>query len=297
MTSDESDSRRIADELRRRERQGSRTEAPVDPDTLKAILEQHANAVVTLVGQIEKNLAAKIDTLAKAQGAAAETLSGEIKRGMKGGEADKIAALERQLREEQRAALESLSTELKQKLETLTQSLNSREGGVFAGIDGVAEGVKPAAEALGKLQQAVAGTAVAARDVAAIREAVVDNRSAVDEVATIRKTVADSAQAIAAVVAMGPVLDKVEAGLETWSTNTRRLRRFGWTLLVVLPLLFCAGGAWRQKETGIWPPTAGSDDYWRDFIWERYRAQIVPCIKTAQTQERDMSCTFGDMDP
>ena len=182
-------------------------------------------------------------------------------------------------------------------METLTQSLDSREGGFFAEVDRVAESVKPAAEALKELQQAVAGTTAAARDVAAIHEAVFDSRSAVDEVVTIRETVTDSRQAIADVVALRPVLGTIAAGLETWSRNTRRLRTFGWILLVVLSLLFCAGGVWLQREIGIWPPTAGSDDYWRDFIWERYRAQIVPCINAAQTQERDMSCTFGDMDP
>ena len=297
MTPEDPESRRIAEELERRERRRPGSDASLDPATLAALLEKHEGEVTRIIGQAEAALAERIDTLVNSQGAAAEGLRREISETMKGDRTEEIAALERRLREDQRSGLETLSKNLKQGLEALKASLDAREGGVFAGIDGVAENVKPAADALRELQQAVAGTAAAARDVAAIREAVVDSRQAVDEVVIIRKTVANSDKAIADVVAMRPVLRSVVAGLETWGTNTRRLRRFGLTLLVVLSLMFCAAGVWLQRETGIWQPTAGSDDYWRDLIWERYRAQIVPCIRAGLTHERGMSCTFGDMDP
>ncbi len=296
MTPEDPESRRIAEELARRESRRPGSEAPVDPATIAALLEKHEGEVTRIIGQAEAALAERIDTLANAQGAAAEGLRREISGSVKDNRAEGIAALEREIGQ-LRMALEKLSTDLGQQFGDLKTSLDTREGGVFAGIDGVAENVKPAADALRELQQTVAGTTAAARDVAAIREAVVDSRQAVDEVVTIRKTVANSDKAIADVVAMRPVLRSVAAGLETWGTNTRRLRRFGWTLLVVLSLLFCAGGIWLQRETGIWPPTAGSDEYWRDLIWERYRAQIVPCIRAGLTHERGMSCTFGDMDP
>ena len=47
MTPEDPESRRIADERKRRERQKPRTGASVDPATLQAILEQHAGAVAT----------------------------------------------------------------------------------------------------------------------------------------------------------------------------------------------------------------------------------------------------------
>ena len=297
MTPEDPDSRRVADKLRQRERQRPGTDALADPATLAALFEKHEGEVARMIGQAEAAWTEKIDTLAAAQGAAAERLRREIAEKMKGGGAGEITALERRLREDQRVALAGLSTGLKQEFNALKTSLDTREGGVFAEIDRVAEKVMPAAEALGRLQQAVVGTAAAARDVAAIRGAVVDSRSAVDEVVTIRKTVTDSRKAIADVVAMGPVLDRIAAGLETWSTNTTRLRWLGWTLLVVLSLLFGAGGVWLQRETGIWPPLVEVENRERDVFWERHGTQVANCIDVARAWQRGMSCTIVDPDP
>ena len=297
MTPEDPESRRIAEALERRERRRPETEAPpVDHATLAALLEKHEGKVARIIGQAEEALVEKIDKLVAAQGADAESLGREISGSVKGDFDKKIAGLKREI-SGLRTVVEELPAGLGQQFKDLKKSIDKREGGVFAGIDGVAENVKPAADALRELQQTVAGTTAAASDVAAIREAVVDSRQAVDEVVTIRKTVANSDKAIADVVAMRPVLRSVAAGLETWGTNTRRLRRFGWTLLVVLSLLFCAGGILLQRETGIWPPTAGSDEYWRDLIWEHYRAQIVACIRAGLTHEPGMTCTIRDIDP
>ena len=176
MTPEEPESRRIAEELARRERRRPGTEALADPATIAALLEKHEGEVARIIGQAEEALAQKIDTLANSQGAAAEGLRREIAEGMKGDRAEGIAAMERSLREEQRVALASLSKGLKQEFEALKTSLDTREGGVFAEIDRVAEKVMPSARALGQLQHAVAGTAAAARDMAAVRDAVVDSR-------------------------------------------------------------------------------------------------------------------------
>ena len=255
MTPEDPDSRRIAQALERRERRRPGNDAPMDPATIAALLEKHEVEVTRIIGEAEAALAERIDTLANSQGAAAEGLRREIAERMKDSGAGEIAALERRLREDQRVALESLSKGLKQEFEALKASLDTRESGVFAEIDRVAEKVMPSARALGQLQHAVAGTAAAAHDMAAIREAVVDSRQAVDEVVTIRKTVANSDKAIADVLAMRPVLDRIEAGLRTWSVNARRLRRFGWTLLVLLALLsgaagVCAAGNRHLDATG-----------------------------------------------
>ena len=297
MTPEDPESRRVADKLRQRERQKPGTDALADPATLTALFEKHEGAVARMIGQAEAAWAEKLDALATAQGAAAASLRREISEAMKDGGAGEIAALERRLREDQRVALAGLSTGLKQEFEALKTSLDTREGGVFAEIDRVAEKVMPAAEALGKLQQAVAGAAAAAHDVAAIRTAVVDSRHAVEEVVTIRKTVTDSRKAIADVVAMKPVLDRIAAGLETWSTNARRLRSFGWTLLVVLSLLFGAGGAWLQRETGIWTPLADVENRERDEFWELHGEQITVCRDTARSLDQAMACTIVVMDP
>ncbi len=178
MTPEDPESRRIADELARRERRSLGSDTPLDPTTIAALLEKHEGEVTRIVGEAEAALTERIDTLANAQGAAAESLRREIANRAKDNGAGEIAALERRLRKDQRSGLETLSKSLKQEFEAIRVSLDTREGGVFAGIDGVAENVKPAADALKGLRNAVAGTTAAARDVAAIREAVVDNRRA-----------------------------------------------------------------------------------------------------------------------
>ena len=137
----------------------------------------------------------------------------------------------------------------------------------------------PSARALGSMQLSRCRHA---RDLAAIRDAVVDSRGAVDEVVTIRPS-PTVAQAIAEVLAMRPVLDKVEAGLRTWSVKTRRLRRVGCTLLVALALLTGTGGVWLQRETVIWTPLADIENR------ERHCKQITHCIEVARTRKRGMS--------
>ncbi len=201
------------------------------------------------------------------------------------------------MREEQRVALAGLSTELKQEFEALKESLDAREGGVFAGIDGVAENVKPAADALKGLQHAVAGTTAAARDVAAIRNAVVDSRSAVDEVVTIRETVTRSEKAIDAVVEMRPVLDRIETSFGTWITSMRRRRRLGWIRFVALAILLGTGGIALQRETGIWPSEAETGNRERDAFWERHGEQVTACRDTARKHGQAMACTIVVMDP
>ena len=297
MTPEDSESRRIAGELERRERRRPGTDAPVDPAILAALFEKHEGEVARIIGQAEAAWTEKIDAIATAQGAAVESLRREIADKMKDGGAGEIAALERRLREDQRVALETLSTGLKQEFEALKTSLDTREGGVFAEIDRVAEKVMPSARALGALQHAVAGTAAAAHDMAAIREAVVDSRQAVDEVVTIRKTVADSRKAIADVVEMRPVLDRIETSFDKWTTSIRRLRWFGWVVLVVLAVLFCAGGVALQRETGIWPPAVSLDDRWRNHIWNRYGEDLKSCVQIARAKDRSMRCVIVDMKP
>ena len=78
MTPEDPDSLRIADELKRRERQRPGTDAPVDPATLAALFEKHEGEVARIIGQAEAAWTEKIDTLATAQGAAAEGLRQEI---------------------------------------------------------------------------------------------------------------------------------------------------------------------------------------------------------------------------
>ncbi len=298
MTPEDPESRRVAEALERRERRRPETEAPpVDPATLAALFEKHEGEVTRIIGEAEEALAEKIDKLAKPQGDAAERLRREISGSVKGDFDKKIAAAEGRLREEQRAALEKQSTELKQGLEALKKSIDKREGGVFAGIDGVAENVKPAADALKGLQHAVAGTTAAARDVAAIREAVVDSRSAIDEVVTIKKTVARSEKAIADVVEMRPVLDSIETSFGTWITSMRRRRWLGWIKFVVLAILLGTGGVALQRETGIWPSEAEIENRERDAFWERHGEQITACRDTARKYNQAMACTIVVMDP
>lgn len=294
MTSEDPESGRIARELARRERQGSKPEALVDPDTLRAILEKHEGELVRIVGQAEAACLAKIDALAVAQGAAAESLRHETAERMKGGGAADITALEARLKEDRRVALETLSAGLTRELDGLKTSLDTREGGVFAEIDRVAEKVVPAADALANLQQAVTGTAAAARDVAAIRVSVADNRRALDEVASIRETMTDVRKAIADVVAMRPVLAAVAREHGIWNTNARRLRWLGWAILAFVAAAFYVAGLWTQMETGLWPPTIGSDDYWRDIVWECHGTNVKSFFQTADpdARERALNCVI-----
>ncbi len=297
MTPEDPDSRRIAEALERRERRRPGSDTPLDPATLAALFEKHEGEVTRIIGEAEEALAEKIDKLAKPQGDAAERLRREIANGKKGDLEEGIAGLEQRLREEQHAALEKQSTELKQGLEALKKSIDKCEGGVFAGIDGVAENVKPAADALKGLQQAVAGTTAAARDVAAIREAVADNRRATDEVVTIRETVTRSEKAIDAVVEMRPVLDRIETSFGTWITSMRRRRWLGWIKFVVLAILLGTGGVALQRETGIWPSEAEIENRERDAFWERHEEQITACRDTARKYDQAMACTIVVMDP
>ena len=301
MTSDE-EARRVAEALDRRERQRSAGHSPgggtsLDPVTLKAFFEKYEGEVTKVIGETETALTERIDKLVEAQGEGALGLRREIEEKVKKGVAGEMAALERRLKDGQRSALETLSKNLKREYRALKASLDAREGGVFAEIDGVAEKVKPAAAALGQLQHAVAGTAAAATDMAAIRDAVVDSRNAVDEVVTIRKTVARSESAIVDVVAMRPLLERIETGFGTWSRSARRRRRFGWILVILLSLAFGTAGVWLQRETGIWPTEAEIENRERDAFWERHGEQVTHCIEEARTLERGMACTILDFDP
>ena len=297
MTPEDPDSRRVAEKLRQRERQKPGTDALADPATLAALFEKHEGEVARIIGQAEAAWAERLDALATAQGAAAESLRREIANRMKDGGAGEIAALERRLREDQRVALTGLLAGLKQEFDALRQSLDTREGGVFAEIDGVAQKVMPAARALGQLKMAAADTAAAARDVTAIREAVVDGRRALDEVVIIRETVTRSDKAIDAVVEMRPILDRIETSFGKWTTSIRRLRWFGWVVLVVLAILFCTGGVALQRETGIWPPAVNPDDRWRNHIWNRYGEDLKSCVQIARAKDRSMRCVIVDMKP
>ena len=292
MTPEDPESRRIADELKRRERQGPRPGASIDPATLQAILDEHAGAVATLVGEIETGMAAKIDALAEAQGALAESLKREIGRVAKSGDAAGAAALERQLRKEQREALEGLSNELKKEFAALKASLDNREGGIFAGVDHVAESVRPAAEALTEMRQAVAGTAATARDLAAIRKLVADGLRALADLAVIRETVTRSEKAIDDVAGMRPVLDEIQT-----SVGTRRRRWLGWIRFALLAVLLGAGGVALQRETGIWTPLAEMENQDRDEVWERYGEQIIACRDSARKLDKPMVCTIVVMAP
>ena len=298
MTPEDPESRRVADKLRQRERQKPGTDALADPATLAALFEKHEGEVARIIGQAEAAWAEKLDALATAQGAAAESLRREIAEKMKGGGAGEIAALERRLREDQRVALAGLSTGLKQEFEALKTSLDTREGGVFAEIDRVAEKVMPAAVALGKpCSRPLPARPQPHTTWRPSGTAVVDSRHAVDEVVTIRKTVTDSRKAIADVVAMRPVLDRSRRVSRPGAASTRRLRRFGWILLVVLSLLFCAGGVWLQRETGIWTPLADVENRERDEFWELHGEQITVCRDTARSLDQAMACTIVVMDP
>ena len=297
MTPEDPESRRIAEALERRERRRPGNDTPLDPATLKALFEKHESEVARIIGEAEEAQAERIDKLVAAQGAAAESLRREIPGLVKGDRTEVIAELERRLRKEQRVVLAGLSTELKQEFEALKASLDAREGGVFAGIDGVAENVKPAADALKGLQHAVAGTTAAAHDMAAIRDAVVDSRSAVDEVVTIRETVTRSEKAIDAVVEMRPVLDRIETSFGTWITSMRRRRWLGWIKIVVLAILLGTGGVALQRETGIWPSGAEIENRERDAFWERHEEQITVCRDTARKYDQAMACTIVVMDP
>ena len=285
MTPEDPESRRIADELKRRERQRPGTGASVDPATLQAILEQHAGAVATLVGEIETGLAAKIDTLANAQGAVAESLKREIERTRKAGDPDRVAALE------------GLSKDLKREFAALKASLDKREGGVFAGIDQVAESVRPAAEAIAEMRQAVAGTSAAVHHLEAIRKLVGDGLRALADVTAIKVTVTRSEKAIDDVLKKTSALDEIKASVDTWTTGMRRLRWLGWVVLVLVAVLFSAGGVALQRETGIWPPPAEMENRDRDEVWERYGEQIVSCRDTARKLDKPMVCTIVVMDP
>ena len=297
MAPEDPESRRIADALKRRERQGPGPGASMDPATLRAILEQHAGVVATLVGQIETSMAAKIDALANAQGAVAESLRREIEQGRERGDPASAAALERHLRKEQHEALEGLSNELKKEFAALKESLDRREGGVFAGVDDVSRKVMPAAKALEKLQQGVAGTTAAARNVAAIHEAVVDGRKALDEAAAIRHVATESLEATRSLVAMKPTFDRIDTGLERRRALTWFVGKFGITVLALLIVLLVGAGITLQRETGVWTPLAEVANRDRDQFWERHGAQVLHCIDVARSRQRIMACTIVDPDP
>ena len=296
MTPEDPESRRIADELARRERQVRQPEASVDAATIRAIIEKHEGEVARIVGQAEAACVERIDALAVAQNGIAESLRREIAERTKSVGNAETAALEERLREDRRVALETLSARLKREFDALKASLDNREGGVFAEIDRVAGKVAPVADVLGNLQQSVAGVTATARDVAAMREAVVDSRRTLDEVANIRQTMTDVRKAVADIVALKPVLAGVASEHYLWNTNARRLRWLGWTIVAFVAVAFYVAGLWTQMETGVWSPAAGSDDFWRDLVWERFRSQLASCINAGLMSETGVACTIGGME-
>ena len=299
MTSDDAQARRTAEKLRRRERQGPKSEvAAVDSATLTAIFEKHEAAVEQIVARAETVLAERIDSLAGAQGAAAESVRREIERGLKrSGEAEGIAALVRRFGDEQRAAAKDLAAGLREGLNALTQALDEREGAVFAGIDRVAETVAPGAEAFGELRQSVAGATAAARDVAAIKDEVVRSGRALDEAAALREAVADSTRAMNDMAAMRPVLGSVANSYGTWSRIARRWLWLASILLVVFGLACGTAGVALQRETTIWTPLPEVENRQRDAFWERHGEQVMHCYAVAHAHDRGVWCPIIDLDP
>ena len=281
-------SRRTADELRRRERQARQPEAALDPATLAAILEKHEAAVEQIVARAETALAERIDALAGAQGAAAESVRREIERGLKsGGAAEGIAALVRRFGDEQRAAAKELTASVREGLSALTKALDKREGTIFDRIDRITETVTPGAQALDELRQAVAGTAAVARDVAAIK----------DEVATIQQIDADKRKAIDDMLTLRPDMIEVARRYGAWNATSQRWLWFGLAVFVVVALAFGAGGVALQRETAIWPTKAEVEIRERDVFWERHGEQVTHCIEVARAWDRGMSCVIVDVDP
>ena len=298
MTSDDTEARRTAEKLRRRERQARQPEAALDPATLAAIIEKHEATVERIVARAETALVERIDTLANAQGATAESVRREIERGLKSGAgAEETATLVRRFGEEQRAAAKDLAASMREGLSALTQSLDAREGAVFAGIDRVAEKVTPGAEALGELRHAVAGATAVARDVAAIRDAAAGSRRALDEAAALREAVADSTRAMNDVAAMRPVLGSVAATHGTWSRVARRWFWLASILLVVFGIACGTAGVALQRQTAIWPPLPEVENRQRDAFWERHGEQVMHCYEVARAHDRGVWCPIIDLDP
>lgn len=298
MTPDDPEERRVADELARRERQGHKAGTAVDPATLRALFEAHEAVVEQIVARTEAAMAQRIDALAGAQGAAAETVRREIERGRTGGGgAEETAALVRRFGDEQSAAWKQLSAGLRDRLDALTCALDAREGAVFDRIDRVAETLKPGVEALEELRQTAAGTAAVACDVADIKEAAAGSRLALDEAATFRETVTENTRAMTDVAAMRPVLDAIAAGHGMRNAISRRWLWFGLTFFVTLALAFGTAGVALQRETAIWPPLPEAGNRERDAFWERHGEQVTHCIEVAQAYDRGMLCTIIDPDP
>ena len=298
MTPDDPEDQRIDEKLRRRERQARQPEAALDPATLAALLEKHETAVERIVARAESALTERIDALAGAQGAAAESVRREIERGLgRGGEAEGIAALVRRFGDEQRAAAKDLSAGLREGLTALSRTLDHREGTIFDRIDRVAETVTPGARALAELKQTAAGTAAVARDVAAIRDAVAGSRRAIDEAAALREAVTGNTRAMTEVAAMRPALGAIVASHGRWNAIAQRWLWFAVTLFVVLALAFAAGGVALQRETAIWPTKAEVEIRERDAFWERHGMQVMHCINVARAYDRGMACSITDPDP
>ena len=260
--------RRIAEELRRREQQRPPEQAPAAPDsvTLARQFENLEGALIRIVGETEKHLEGKIDTLARAHGAVAE----EQKRQSAGigakiaklQEGTGVSDLQKQMKEH-RSAIGNLSNDLSTRFGDLKQSLDNREGGVFSGIDAVAKEVKPGAEALVEISRKVGFSAKTIEDVAAVK----------------------------------PLLDSVEQRIGAWNTGIRHLRRVGYVALLIGSLLLVFAGVALQRETGLWPPDAESDVAMRDHIWERYGEDLKACVEEARRKKQGMLCTVLDMEP
>ena len=260
--------RLIAEKLRRREQNRPPEQAPAAPDpvTLARQFENQEGALIRIVGETEKHLEGKIDTLARPQGAVAEEqkrqIAGIVAKIAKLQEGAGASDLHKRMMEH-RSAIRNLSKDLSSGFRELKQSLDNREGSVFSGIDAVAKEVKPGAEALVEISRKVGFSAKTIEDVAAVK----------------------------------PLLDSVEQRIGAWNTGIRHLRRVGYVALLIGSLLLVFAGVALQRETGLWPPDAESDAGWRDHIWEHYGDDLVACIEKARSKNQAMLCRIMDEEP
>ena len=148
----------------------------------------------------------------------------------------------------------------------LVASLDEREGAVFSGIDAVAGKVAPGADAL---------VAIARRDRSPAR----------------RPSPASSK--------MTPLLESVDAAAQgdepALSTGVS-----GGSASSFSSLSCCCPG-WPaspcSRSTGVWPPDADSDTWWRMHLYERYGQDLKGCVLDARAKGQNMMCPIFDMNP
>ncbi|MDE0416316.1 MAG: hypothetical protein OXI95_05185 [bacterium] len=261
--------RRNAEELRRRERRRQETEPASDPALIKAQLDAQKDAIAAIVGEAENQLAGQIAKLVRAHGTLAETLKREIAalasrlvEAKEGQVAGDLKRLESALARCERL-LKTLQEGLPAMEKRLVASLDEREGAVFSGIDDVAGKVAPGAGAL----------------------------------VAISERMEAGEKAVAGVLGMTPLLESVDARLKVTNRRDGHVRRFGLAVLVLVVLLSGLAGVALQRGTGIWPPDADSDTWWRMHLWERYGQDLKGCVLEARAKEQNMMCPIFDMNP